>query len=374
MKSPDVWFRWNRKNRYSIAALLPLIKGIKLAKKPQPGIMLYSYATAQADDVYKEIENADVDAIFIAGGPHPSARPKEALEHFHYVVVGEGEEALPELIKAIEKGEGYDEVPGIAYRKDGKIRFTGKRDPIDLDIYPPFEKRLFSPIEISRGCPWGCFFCQTPSLFGKKMRHRSVPIILKYARCYQDLRFTSPNALAYGSDGRAPNLDKVEFLLRSLSQLDKRIYFGTFPSEVRPEFVSERALELIIDHCANRTLSIGGQSGSQRVLKSVGRGHSAEEIERACDLCFQYNITPNLDLIFGLPAESEEDQLETLKLAKNIVRLGGKVRAHYFTPLPGTPLESAMPAPLSAEVTRELGRMALEGKITGRWTEMGIRD
>ena len=80
---------------------------------------------------------------------------------------------------------------------------------MDLDSYPPFAK-ILAPIEISRGCPWGCAYCQTPRLFGTCMRHRSIPIIAEFARRHKDIRFTSPNSLAYGSDGRRPRLEKVE--------------------------------------------------------------------------------------------------------------------------------------------------------------------
>ena len=55
-------------------------------------------------EIYREVSQAraaKVDAIFIAGGPHPSAMPEEVLEHFDFVVIGEGEETLPELIEAI---------------------------------------------------------------------------------------------------------------------------------------------------------------------------------------------------------------------------------------------------------------------------------
>ena len=160
---------------------------------------------------------------------------------------------------------------------------------MDLDSYPPFA-RILAPIEISRGCPWGCTYCQTPRLFGSCMRHRSIPIIAKYARRHKDIRFTSPNSLAYGSDGRRPRLEKVEALLKALAEQKKPIYFGTFPSEVRPEFVSPAALELIVKYCANKSLSLGGQSGSPAVLRSIGRGHGRDEIEAACELALDYGL------------------------------------------------------------------------------------
>ncbi len=370
------WFRYNSKNSYSIAALMPLVEA-GIAREPKDGIMLYSFATAQAEEVYSEVARAAacgaVDAIYIAGGPHPSALPEEVLEHFDYVVIGEGEETLPELLQAIEEGKGPSAVKGIAYKCHGRVIFTEKRAPVDLDSYPPFA-RILAPIEISRGCPWGCTYCQTPRLFGSCMRHRSIPIIAKYALHHKDIRFTSPNSLAYGSDGRRPCLEKVEALLKALAEQKKPIYFGTFPSEVRPEFVSRAALELIVKYCANKSISLGGQSGSPDVLRRIGRGHGRAEIETACELALDCGIVPQVDLILGLPMEHAEDQRMTLDLAKWIASKGGKVRAHRFTPLPGTPLAAEQPAPLAGDVEACLGKMALEGRLTGTWSAMSRTD
>ena len=365
-----IWFRYHPKNSYSIAALLPLVEA-GIARQPKDGIMLYSFPTAQAKEVYAEVDRGRasgvVHAIYIAGGPHSSALPDEALQHFDFVVIGEGEESLPQLLRAIEKGRDLREVKGIAFRSRGRVLFTGGREPVDLDLYPPFA-RILAPIEISRGCPWGCSYCQTPRLFGFCMRHRSIEVIEKYARRHKDIRFTSPNALAYGSNGKRPRLEKVEALLRALSEQKKPIYFGTFPSEVRPDFVTEKALEIITRYCANKSLSLGGQSGSQAVLCRIGRGHGREEIEAACELVLKFGLTPQVDFIFGLPQESEEEQLQTLDLVQWIVAKKGKVRAHRFTPLPGTPLWGAKTAPLADEVEACLGRLALEGRLTGSWS------
>jgi B12-binding domain/radical SAM domain protein len=367
MADQRVWFRWNSRNSYSIAALLPLIDA-ELTRAPRPGIMLYSFATPQAEEIYQEVSTAKVDAIFIAGGPHPSAVPEEVLEHFDFVVIGEGEETLPELVDVIEKGRDPGDVGGIAYKAGGKVRYTKRRPYADLDLYPAFERPILAPVEISRGCPWGCSYCQTPQLFGCKMRHRSITAITKYARMHKDIRFTSPNSMAYGSDGRGPRLEKVEALLKALAELKRPIYFGTFPSEVRPDFISDGALELITTYCANRTISLGGQSGSDRVLKAVRRGHCVEKIEEACELTLEHGLVPQVDLIFGLPMESERDQHKTLNLARWIAGKGGKVRAHRFNPLPGTPLAGAEPTPLATEVEAQLGRLALQGRLLGTWS------
>ena len=361
---PRVSFRWNPKNRYSIAALRAVLD-FELVSQPVDGIMLYSFATPQARQVYDEVDTATTDTIFIAGGPHPSGCPVEALEHFDYVVVGEGEETLPELVAAISEGRDASGVKGVAFKDGGRVVFTGRRDEADLDRYPPFRPPLFGPIEISRGCPWGCAYCQTPQLFGRHMRHRSVEAICRYDKYYEDKRLVSPNAFAYGSDGITPSHDAVEKLLRSLSG---NIYFGTFPSEVRPEFVTPGMLELVNAYCANRELHIGGQSGSDRMLRLIHRGHSSRDILTAVERTRDAGLTPVVDFIFGLPGECEDDQRLTLALIKAIVGEGGKVRAHYFMPLPGTELANASPEPLSLEAERQLGKLALEKKLTGSWS------
>jgi B12-binding domain/radical SAM domain protein len=364
-------FRYSKKNSYSFAVLSPVLPEAGFTDRPLDGIMIYSFTTRQAAKVFKEIESAGTDSIFIAGGPHPSGCPEETLEYFDYVVIGEGEETLPELVRVLKEGEDPGEVKGIAYKNPdtGRIIQNPERPHVNLDSYPCFDpKKLRAPIEISRGCPWGCKYCQTPRLFGREVRHRSIDSILKNAQYYDDLRFIASNAFAYGSDGIHPRFDKVEKLLSALHELpDKKIFFGTFPSEVRPEFVTEESVELVRKYCANDSLSLGAQSGSDRILKEIRRGHTVEDSISAVECCLEHGIVPAVDFIFGLPTETEEDQEKSLELVRWICEKGGTVRAHYMTPLPGTPYASATPLEVSDRVRKELGKLALGGKLTGYW-------
>jgi B12-binding domain/radical SAM domain protein len=370
-KIMDVNFRYSKKNSYSFAVLSPLLPEAGFVYKPVNGIMIYSFTTHQAAKIFNEVENAKTDSIFIAGGPHPSGAPEDTLEYFDYVVIGEGEETLPELVKAIQEKRDPDKISGIAYidAKTGKPVKTPKRPYVNLDSYPCFNpEKLRAPIEISRGCPWGCKYCQTPRLFGREVRHRSIDSIVKNAAYYDDLRFIASNALGYGSDGIHPRFDKVEKLLSTLYKLpDKKIFFGTFPSEVRPEFVTDESAELVRKYCANDSISLGAQSGSDRILKEIRRGHTVRDIILAVECCMEHEIVPAVDFIFGLPTETEEDQEKSLDLIHWICKKEGTVRAHYLTPLPGTPYASASPTKVSDGVRRELGKLALNGKLTGYW-------
>lgn len=367
----DVHFRYSKKNSYSFAVLSPILPEAGFSDRPLKGIMIYSFTTRQAAKVFMEVKNAGTDSIFIAGGPHPSGAPDETLEYFDYVVLGEGEETLPELVKVLQEGEDPGKVRGIVYKDPaaGKIVITPKRPHVNLDSYPCFDpEKLRAPIEISRGCPWGCKYCQTPRLFGREVRHRSIDSILENARYYDDLRFIASNALAYGSDGIHPRFDKVEKLLSALHRLpDKKIFFGTFPSEVRPEFVTDESAELVRKYCANDSLSLGAQSGSNGILKEIRRGHAVEDTISAVECCLEHEIVPAVDFIFGFPTETEKDQEKSLDLVRWICRKGGTVRAHYLAPLPGTPYSSVTPTEVSDRVKRELGKLALGGKLTGYW-------
>ena len=329
--------------------------------KPTGDVTCYSLNSINESRFRNEISGSDV--ITIAGGPHASACPHEVAEYANYVIVGEGEFTLPRLLTQLERG-GNGKIPGV---------FTGSfYEPADscvrLDAYPAFSEKQ-GYVEISRGCPFACGYCQTPSLFGHCMRLRSIDTIAMHANRYRHARFVSPNAFAYGSDGVHPRWEKIE---RLFLKLENVIYFGTFPSEVRPEFICEESLSLLINYCSNTTIHFGAQSGSDGVLRQLLRGHCVDDVIRAVDLCNEFSITPVVDFIVGFPFETDEDQMMTVRLMQWVARYG-KVHVHRFMPLPGTPLATSTARSLLPETEKICGKLALSGKLTGSWNDPEIR-
>lgn len=334
---------------------------LEIADAPRMDVTCYSLNSLNEPRYREEIRRAP--CITIVGGPHASACPGEVAEYADYVVVGEGERTLPALLEWLE---------GIRHRLPAGVATRDSYRPPDscvrLDAYPPFS-HFKGYIEISRGCPHHCAYCQTPRLFGSGMRHRSIDRIAEYARRYRDIRFVSPNALAYGSDGISPSLGRVEALLKALSG---NVFFGTFPNEVRPEFISDGALELVQQYCANDRIHFGAQSGSDRVLRALSRGHTTEDVIRAAELCREHGFEPVVDFIIGLPMESDEDQRATLDLINWIARFG-RVRVHRFLPLPGTPLAGEAAREVLPELRSAFGRLALRGRLTGSWGAPSVK-
>jgi B12-binding domain/radical SAM domain protein len=332
--------------------------------RPADDVTCYSLNVANAAPLI--VEMAGAGCVTVAGGPHASACWAEVARAADYVVVGEGERTLPRLLDAIESGSAAP-VPGTATADGG---FAPADHAVRLDAYPPFSQRK-GYIECSRGCPHACAYCQTPRLFPGGMRHRSIDACVEAARALPDVRFVTPNAFAYGSDGRTPRLEKVMRLLGALAREGATIWFGTFPSEVRPEFVTDEALELVGEFCANTRVHFGVQSGSDRVLGLLGRGHTVADGLAAADLVLAHGFVPVVDLILGFPFEADAEQEATLALAEQLARRGCRVHVHLFMPLPGTPLARQPARALVPTARRRLGRLALEGKLTGSLPDLG---
>jgi len=257
------------------------------------------------------------------------------------------------------------------------VRGGGRAPEVALDAFPTFPSRLrrLGPIEITRGCGHACRFCQTTHLHGGRVRHRSPAVVAAAARAVverggRDVRFVTPNALAYGSDDGAPRLDRVEELLvrvREAAGPTARIWLGSFPSEVRPEHVTADAVRLLRRHVANDHLVIGAQSGSDVVLEACRRGHGAHEVRRAVRQVLEAGFRARVDFIFGLPGEAPEDAAATRRLAEDLAGLGADIRAHAFLPLPGTPWAGATPGRIDGETRRLLERLSGKGRARGPW-------
>ncbi len=145
------------------------------------------------------------------------------------------------------------------------------------------------------------------------------------------------------------------------------IYFGSFPSEVRPENVSTEALTLVTRYTANDNIVFGAQTGSPRLLKELRRGHTVEDVYRAMELILQAGLKPIVDFIFGLPGETEEDQRSSLQLIEDLAAMGATIHSHTFMPLPGTPLADAPPGRVTPKVESILGRLSKDGLHIGQW-------
>jgi B12-binding domain/radical SAM domain protein len=323
----------------------------------------------------------DARVLHVAGGVHATAEPAATLDAgWDLVAGGEGERTICDLVAALAMGADGRGVAGVSSRlADGVLRRNQRPERIALDDYPPFgpSHGRYGPIEITRGCVYACRFCQTPYFAGAAFRHRSVGNVRHWVRLlvergFRDFRFLSPTALSYGARGPEPDLGAVEALLAGVREEigpARKLWFGTFPSEVRPEHVTPASLQLLRRYVSNRALIVGGQSGSDRVLAASARGHDVAAVERAVALCVEHGFVPHVDFLFGLPGEEPADVEATLRCMDALVARGAKVHGHTFLPLPGTPFRRAAAGALGAATRQRLRQLASRGQLYGQWEQ-----
>ena len=403
-------FSTHSTSRYSVAALLgavemdPSLSDLRIEAPTRltnrliensleyGGVAVaYSVMSTQTDRIYHEVkrlrERFHDSLVIIGGGPHASAKPRELLQNgFDIAVIGEGERALPDLLNSLMLEEDIRGIAGVVADIESECPQPRDLPQVNLDTYPPFAlgRNVVGPIEVTRGCPFGCKFCCTPFLTGGRVRHRSVEKIVQWLERavaesgFERTWFLSPNALSYGGRGRTVNSEKIEELLKKTTEIEglREVFFGSFPSEVRPEFVSKQVLDMMRGYVANETLQIGLQSGSDEVLRLANRHHTVQEGMTAIGLALDCGFIPHVDMIFGLPGESEKERHRSIELCYELAEMGARTHGHVFMPLPGSAFQHEKPGQLDQTSRRMLGELSRRGLMTGSWSiqeQMGER-
>lgn len=145
-------------------------------------------------------------ATVVLGGLHASMDYPEACKYCDYVLLGEGDESILELIDAIGKGNTID-FPGVAYLKAGEAVTTGnRRPPQNIDVVPNrdllyhYQKMaghntIWPQVHASRGCPHNCDYCALVRHFGRTVRTRTPENVLEDIRCAIDFHDKKHNRL-----------------------------------------------------------------------------------------------------------------------------------------------------------------------------------
>jgi B12-binding domain/radical SAM domain protein len=313
--------------------------------------------------------------IILAGGPHPTACAEDVIRDGADIVFrGEAEESFPSALKRMADNSDFRDIAGVTCLDKGSPAFRLPAQPVDLDRFFSFSPKrgMFGPIEITRGCPFACAYCQTPHIFGTRPRHRGIDNVARQAEALQSgrrkvVRLLSPNAFSYGSpDGRQISLPAMRQLLSALRETvsaEGRIIFAHFPSEARPEHVTPDTLELLKEFADNDEIVIGAQSGSQRMLDACGRSHTVEDVLTAASLARKHGLKVIVDFIVGLPGETPSDEQESLSVLRKLARMGARIHPHAFSPLPQTGFSAEPPARLSAAVLQAIDELKAQKGI-----------
>jgi radical SAM superfamily enzyme YgiQ (UPF0313 family) len=292
----------------------------------------------------KAIKEMDPSTRVILGGPQATFMPSEALASLpgvDYICRGEGEVVIQKVVKALAS-HAYDRpVPGTTTRlaPDAWAEGPPIAAPEDLDAYPsPF---LHATLELrgveeaimltSRGCPYNCLFCHTPRAFDHRVRYHSVERVL------EELAWLNRNGIHrfwLADPSFSFRRERAEELLRGI--LSRRIR-GSIWLETRADLVDSDLLELMAA-AGVRTLALGLESASERVLKGLGKGLPLSSVRQAVVLAQKQGMEVELFSQYGLPGETYEDAVQTLEFVRGCVRVRGNSNAQQMRLYFGTPI------------------------------------
>lgn len=297
------------------------------------------------------IKQANASVKVVLGGPHPTFLPENTLKETvaDYCVIGEGEETLLELVRAIEIGSrDLSKIHGLAFRMDdGKIVINSHRERInDLDSLPfpavhllpslskyklyllQYKRMPYMTLITSRGCPHQCVFCDTP--FGKAVHFHGPEYIVDYIE-YLSKNF-GVKELHFCDDTFTLDEGRI-FKMCELIQrreLDVSWYAATRAN------IKNKKLFLDMKKAGCWTAAMGVESGDAKILKLIGKNISLDELKNGCDSVLKAGLVLKAFFILGNPGETLETIERTIRFAKH-------TRAHYpvfslMTPFPGTKL------------------------------------
>lgn len=310
-------------------------------------LVLISSITSTAPEAYRiaqKIRSRDVPVIL--GGSHVTFKPEEALEHADYVVRGEGEETVVELVRSLrdEDHASLFDIKGLSFRMDDRTHHNPSRPLLkdvdtlpypDLSLIEGFEKTRVVPMITSRGCPFHCTFCSVTKMFGRRFRFRSS---LKVIEEIEKLHREFPDKLFFFYDDNftaSPQRTKV--LLREI--LRRRIALQ-WAAQTRADVTKDERLIALMRESGCRRLFIGLESTNPETLKAYEKNQTVEEIEKCLEVLHRHDIGVHGMFVLG----GDGDDLATINNTVSFAlrRKIGTVQFLILTPLPGTDLYREM--------------------------------
>lgn len=285
------------------------------------------------------------------GGIHPTLFTEQTCQDptVDFVIHGEGDEALLELMEGIEPNK----IKNVAYKKNGKVIVNSRRDYFDINKIPQIDFDLIDvekhinrtlvqerrkvrmlPVVSSRGCPHRCAFCIHVICDDRRYRTQDVDTTVNEIKRLKEKYHI--HAFAFAEDNFFVNRQRVKDILEKIKHLGLKWECECRADYFRPGHVDEELLKLMKESgCAGFT--IGAESGCPKTLKVMKKDITPEQIVNSAKICYKYGFVPAFSFIVGLPGETRKDALMTVRMIEKVVKecpimIGG---IGLYRPYPG---------------------------------------
>ncbi|HLD83120.1 MAG TPA: radical SAM protein [Candidatus Omnitrophota bacterium] len=300
----------------------------------------------------KRLKNIKPDLKIIWGGPHATLFPEQTAKSTlaDIVVRGEGEEAMLEIAKGFESGTlNLHRIGGLSFKEDDNVITTMDRSFIDLDSLPFIDwsllkkevmesiKKSIIRVQSSRGCPYKCTFCINVVSKNAKMRYRSPKLVLdEIEYVYREYNISR---VGFRDEVFISNRKQTKDIAAGLLERNIRISWLANPrvEYLRESYIDDDFLKLLTASGCNK-FNVGAESGSQRILDLLKKGITISDTLNCVRRTKKFNIIPVVAFLTGIPTETGEEQRETLRLIRDIIRIQPKAYINgpaNFRPYPG---------------------------------------
>lgn len=306
-------------------------------KKRRPdivGITITTPSYAKAVELARFIRACLPEVVLVAGGPHVTAIPEEALKEteFDIGVCGEGEEALVEIVEAFrQRRKDYATIKGIVYRlADGTLKLNPARASMsNLDSLPFPARHLYPPLSsyapvpasyrylpfahmlTSRGCPYQCIFCDR-KVFGNAFRARSAGNVL--AEIEELISRYGVREIKFFDDTFTIDKQRVHEICAGMTRLKPRVAWTCL---ARVDTVSKELL-VAMHRAGCWQIGLGLESGDATVLKNSKKGITLEQGRAAVRWAKEAGLNVRAFFILGFPDDTVTTMQRTIDFAKSL--------------------------------------------------------
>lgn len=325
----------------------------------RPDLIAISCRSLEWPFVKKMLSLVSKDIPTVLGGCHPTVSPLEVIENkeVDFVVIGEGELVLTELVDRLERNKDPTSIKNVWLKANGHIIKNEIRPYIeDLDTLPIPDWDLFNSrhflesylskekgytvvgvFEMSRGCPYSCTYCINNYLQdiyrhkGRYHREKSIKRVLQEMKV-----FKNKYGLDYVFFVDETFLAKKKSTLEELKEAYIKEINVPFGYMSHPDQVTEERLNIVKQMNAH-SAAIGIESGDEEFRKKIlGRNMRQEVIIKAFNLTKKYNIKTHSFNMIGLPHEDREIIEKTIQLNRMVKP--DSLQISIFYPFKGTKL------------------------------------
>lgn len=292
-------------NKIKIPELEEVIENFK------PEVIGLSVFTAHYDQtlaVINKISNR-TEAPIIVGGPHTTLFPEDFANdtRISYIVRGEAEEIIADLVRNAKR----EPAPIVI---NCPVPSPDRIPPVNLDIAYGSGHLTEYQIQLSRGCPFNCSFCNVNIVAGRKVRARDLDLCIEQIALAKK-KYPSIERVSITDD--CPTFNKTRFkeFLKKFAEKNLGVILNI--DNIRADLIDEEMLQLYA-RANGRDICLGMESGHPEVFKFVHKGESLDIIINAARLVRKYKFRLGLCFVIGLPEDTFERHLHSIKLAKEL--------------------------------------------------------